>query len=78
LKGLDILKNSIFLSSDNSCRPQTAEGFAKNFFVKNLNIKSAGIKAHGLNSNTVHTMNKIRLDISNHKLIKILKIKEKF
>jgi len=76
---LDILKNSIFfLSSDNSCRPQTAEGFAKNFFVKNLNIESAGIKAHGLNSNTIHTMNKIRLDISNYKLIKILKIKEKF
>lgn len=56
----------LFLSTDNSCRSIIAEAFSKeigsNYFV----ARSAGIDTHVVCSNTIATMNRIGIDISNY------------
>jgi arsenate reductase len=39
----------MFLCTDNACRSQMAEGWARDLAGDLISIKSAGIEAHGVN-----------------------------
>lgn len=62
--------NIYFLCSDNSCRSQMAEGFAKKY-LPHWNIQSAGIRAKDIDARTIAVMSEDHIDISQQKSKKI-------
>lgn len=54
----------MFLSTNNSCRSQMAEGFAKNYFPLQYQIYSAGIVSGRIDENAIRVMAEIGIDIS--------------
>lgn len=54
----------LFLCTGNSCRSQTAEGWARHLKSDVLEAYSAGIETHGLNPNAVRVMAEAGVDIS--------------
>jgi len=58
------MKNNIyFICSDDSCRSQMAEGYAKKY-LPNWNVQSAGIRAGVVDSRAVQIMSEDKIDIS--------------
>ncbi|MFC6202950.1 arsenate reductase (thioredoxin) [Lactiplantibacillus nangangensis] len=53
-----------FLCTENSCRSQMAEGFAKQLLPADWTIQSAGVEVHGLNPKAVQVMAEVGIDIS--------------
>nr|WP_276561854.1 arsenate reductase (thioredoxin) [Brevibacillus halotolerans] len=58
-------KTIYFLCTENSCRSQMAEGWAKKYLGQKWNVYSAGIEAHGVNPSAVKAMKEVNIDISN-------------
>ena len=56
----------LFLCTENSCRSQMAEGWARALKSDVLQAYSAGIETHGLNPFAVRAMNEAGVDISAH------------
>jgi arsenate reductase len=54
----------LFLCTGNSCRSQTAEGWARHLKGGQIEPYSAGIEAHGLNADAVRVMAEAGVDIS--------------
>ena len=54
----------LFLSTDNSCRSQMAEGWARHLKADVIEAASAGIETHGLNPLAVRAMAEAGVDIS--------------
>jgi arsenate reductase (thioredoxin) len=57
----------LFLCSDNSCRSQMAEGWARHLKSDLIQAFSAGLEAHGLNPNAVKVMQEAGVDITQQK-----------
>jgi arsenate reductase len=56
--------NILFVCTGNSCRSQTAEGWARQFAPPDWRIGSAGIEAHGKNPGAIAVMREVGIDIS--------------
>lgn len=56
--------NVLFLCTENSCRSQMAEGWARNLHGDKVEAYSAGIVAHGMNPNALQVMKEAGVDIS--------------
>ena len=56
----------LILCTGNSCRSQMAEGFLKIFLKEKAKIYSAGVSPEKVNTNAIHVMKEIGIDISNH------------
>ncbi len=54
----------LFLCTDNSCRSQMAEGWARTLHGDRLEVYSAGIEKHGLDPRAVKVMQEAGVDIS--------------
>lgn len=54
----------LFLCTDNSCRSQMAEGWARHLKGERIEAHSAGIEKHGLNPNAVKVMAEAGVDIA--------------
>ena len=54
----------LFLCTDNSCRSQIAEGWARHIGGDSVIVQSAGIEAHGKNPRAIEVMREIGIDIS--------------
>ena len=65
-----IKKKLLFICTGNSCRSQIAEGFAKNHLEK-YQVSSGGTNPETVNPYAIKVMNKIGINISNHKSKKI-------
>ena len=48
--------NILFLCTGNSCRSQTAEGWARHIDSDHVEVQSAGIEAHGKNPRLIEVM----------------------
>ena len=53
----------LFLSNDNGCRSQMAEGLVRAMKLKGVDVKSAGIIASGINPLAISVMHDLGIDI---------------
>jgi arsenate reductase (thioredoxin) len=56
----------LFLCTENSCRSQMAEGWARHLIGDQIEAYSAGIEKHGMNPHAVKVMAEVGVDISRH------------
>ena len=56
--------NILFICTENACRSQIAEGWAKALHQDQLAVRSAGVVANGVNPNAVEVMREAGIDIS--------------
>ena len=56
----------LFLCTDNSCRSQMAEGWARHLKGEEIEAYSAGLETHGVNPFAVQVMAEAGVDISKH------------
>ena len=59
-------KTVLFLCTDNSCRSQMAEGWARSLLGASVDAYSAGTNLHALNQKAVQVMKEAGVDISSH------------
>ncbi|RKY83854.1 arsenate reductase ArsC [candidate division KSB1 bacterium] len=59
-------RNVLFLCTQNSCRSQMAEGFARKLLDERFEIFSAGTIPSSVNPRAIKVMKEIGIDISNH------------
>jgi len=57
----------LFLCTDNSCRSQMAEAWARELIGERIEAYSAGIEAHGLDADAVRVMAEAGVNIAGHR-----------
>jgi len=68
LRNFDMVSGSIlFICTQNACRSQMAEGFARKIADKNVTIRSAGTEPAEINPRAISAMKELDIDISAQK-----------